>query len=170
MKIVTYNVKGLRPRIAQFGSLFKLLNSLDADFICFQETKLRRQELTAELAEGYESFPSRTGTSGRGRTGYSDNCVATFCRAKWAFSSDEVALPKAAEECFTGVLDSGKGEMIAVAEGLEEFSKEELLKVDGEGQCVITDHGHVVLFNLYGPRAGCDDTERTEFKLKFSRC
>ncbi|KAM1179078.1 hypothetical protein ACFX2I_018206 [Malus domestica] len=166
MKIVTYNVKGLRPRIGQFGSLFKLLNSLDADFICFQETKLRRQELTAELAEGYESFSSRTGTSGRGRTGYSDNflvkclnqphggahilfkfctfmfpvlidfflhimwfCegVATFCRAKWAFSSDEVALPKAAEECFTGVLDSGKGEMIAVAEGLEEFSKEELL-------------------------------------------
>ncbi|KAM0975267.1 hypothetical protein ACFX13_018614 [Malus domestica] len=119
MKIVTYNVKGLRPRIGQFGSLFKLLNSLDADFICFQETKLRRQELTAELAEGYESFSSRTGTSGRG--------VATFCRAKWAFSSDEVALPKAAEECFTGVLDSGKGEMIAVAEGLEEFSKEELL-------------------------------------------
>ncbi|TQD97311.1 hypothetical protein C1H46_017069 [Malus baccata] len=158
MKIVTYNVNGLRPRIAQFGSLFKLLNSLDADFICFQETKLRRQELTAELAEGYESFSSRTDTSGRGRTGYSDNCAATFCRAKWAFSSDKVALPEAVEECFTGVLDSGKGEMIAVAEGLEEFSKEELLKI-------YMDNGCVVLFNLYGPRAGCDDTERTEFKL-----
>lgn len=73
MKIVTYNVNGLRPRIAQFGSLPKLLNSLDADIICVQETKLRRQELTADLvmAEGYESFFSCTRTSERGRTGYS---------------------------------------------------------------------------------------------------
>lgn len=36
MKIVTYNVNGLRPRIQQFGSLLKLLSSLDADIICFQ--------------------------------------------------------------------------------------------------------------------------------------
>ncbi|XP_068343558.1 DNA-(apurinic or apyrimidinic site) endonuclease 2 [Pyrus communis] len=167
MKIVTYNVNGLRPRIAQFGSLLKLLNSLDADVICFQETKLRRQELTADLvmAEGYESFFSCTRTSERGRTGYSG--VATFCRVNSAFMSDEVALPVVAEEGFTGVLDSGKGEMNAVAEGLEEFSRDELLKVDGEGRCVITDHGHFVLFNLYGPRAGGDDTERIEFKFKF---
>lgn len=32
--------------------------------------------------------------------------------------------------------------MPAVAEGLEEFSKEELLKVDREGRCIVTDHGH----------------------------
>lgn len=36
MKIVTYNVNGLRPRIAQFGSLLKLLDSFDADIICIQ--------------------------------------------------------------------------------------------------------------------------------------
>jgi hypothetical protein len=36
MKIVTYNVNGLRPRITQFGSLRNLLNSFDADIICFQ--------------------------------------------------------------------------------------------------------------------------------------
>ncbi|XP_004287812.1 PREDICTED: DNA-(apurinic or apyrimidinic site) lyase 2 isoform X1 [Fragaria vesca subsp. vesca] len=163
MKIVTYNVNGLRPRIAQFGSLLKLLNSLDADVICFQETKLRRQELTADLvmAEGYESFFSCTRTSERGRAGYSG--VATFCRVKSAFNSDEVALPVSAEEGFSGLL----GEVAAVAEGLEEFSNEEMLQVDGEGRCVVTDHHHFVLFNLYGPRAGGDDTERIEFKLKF---
>lgn len=79
MKIVTYNINGLRPRIAQFGSLRKLLDSLDADIICFQvplfvlllgnilfffsrsffrdfnfvlfakETKLSKQELRADL-------------------------------------------------------------------------------------------------------------------------
>lgn len=75
MKIVTYNVNGLRQRIAQFGSLRNLLNSFDADIICFQETKLRRQDLTADLvmADGYESFFSCTRTSDKGRTGYSGN-------------------------------------------------------------------------------------------------
>jgi len=75
MKIVSYNVNGLRQRISQFGSLRNLLNSFDADILCFQETKLRRQELTADLimADGYESFFSCTRTSQRGRTGYSGN-------------------------------------------------------------------------------------------------
>ncbi|XP_023517127.1 DNA-(apurinic or apyrimidinic site) lyase 2 [Cucurbita pepo subsp. pepo] len=170
MKIVTYNVNGLRPRIAQYGSLLKLLDSFDADIICFQETKLRRQELRADLiiADGYESFVSCTRTSEKGRTGYSG--VATFCRVKSAFSSNEVALPVRAEEGFTGLLESshkGEGTMPAIAEGLEEFSKEELLKVDREGRCIVTDHGHFVLFNIYGPRAQSDDTERVLFKSNF---
>ncbi|KAM1029476.1 hypothetical protein FF1_041912 [Malus domestica] len=91
----------LQPRIAKFGSLLKLLNSFDSDVICFQETKLRQQELTAELfMEGYNSF-SYNRTSG----------VAMFCRVKSAFWSDEVALLVAAEEGFNRVLDSGKGGM-----------------------------------------------------------
>ncbi|PIA57287.1 hypothetical protein AQUCO_00600194v1 [Aquilegia coerulea] len=178
MKIVTYNVNGLRPRIAQHGgSLLKLLNSLEADIICFQETKLSREEVTADLimAEGYESFFSCTYTSGRGRLGYSG--VATFCRVNSAFSSNEVALPVVAEEGFTGLLEHcrvvnsiKKDFLIGVSskvDGLEGFTNEDLLKVDCEGRCIITDHGHFVLFNIYGPRAECDDTERIEFKLTF---
>lgn len=56
-----------------------------------------------------------------------------------------MALPVAAEEGFTGLVDSsrnGKAEMPAVAQGLEEYDQDELLKVDGEGRCIITDHGH----------------------------
>ncbi|XP_044470054.1 DNA-(apurinic or apyrimidinic site) endonuclease 2 isoform X2 [Mangifera indica] len=164
MKIVTYNVNGLRQRISQFGSLRKLLDSFDADIICFQETKLRRQELKSDLvlAEGYESFFSCTRTSDKGRTGYSG--VATFCRVNSAFSSNEVALPVAAEEGFTGVLDASGSKIV---EGLEEFAKDELCKVDGEGRCIITDHGHFILFNIYGPRAGSDDVDRIQFKHKF---
>lgn len=43
-----------------------------------QETKLRRQELTADLAvaDGYESFFSCTRTSDRGRMGYSGKVFA----------------------------------------------------------------------------------------------
>ncbi|KAF8406585.1 hypothetical protein HHK36_008673 [Tetracentron sinense] len=172
MKIVTYNVNGLRSRISQYGSLLKLLNSLDADIICIQETKISKQELTADLimAEGYETFFSCTRASGKGR-GYSG--VATFCRVNSAFSSIEVALPVAVEEGFTGLLENSRGvstekdRMPAKVEGLEGLSKEDLLKVDSEGRCIITDHGHFVLFNIYGPRAECDDTERLQFKLTF---
>ncbi|MED6208013.1 Aminopeptidase 2 mitochondrial, variant 2 [Stylosanthes scabra] len=170
MKIVTYNVNGLRPRVAQFGSLGNLLNSFDADIICFQETKLRRQELTADLvmAHGYESFFSCSRSSQKGRTGYSG--VITFCRVKSAFSSGEVALPISAEEGFTGLLGNSKAckvELPFQAEDIEEFSQDELLGVDSEGRCVITDHHHFVLFNVYGPRAGGDDEERIQFKQKF---
>lgn len=172
MKIVSYNVNGLRQRIAQFGSLRNLLNSFDADIICFQETKLRRQEVTADLvmADGYESFFSCTRTSQKGRTGYSG--VITFCRVKSPFSSNEVTLPLAAEEGFTGLLGNSqtrKDELPFLMEDLEEFSKDELLSLDSEGRCIITDHTHFVLFNVYGPRAGSDDTERIQFKDKFYR-
>ncbi|XP_051127359.1 DNA-(apurinic or apyrimidinic site) endonuclease 2 isoform X2 [Andrographis paniculata] len=166
MKIVTYNVNGLRPRVSQFGSLRKLLDSFDADIICFQETKLSRQELRADLvqAEGYESFFSCTRTSEKGRTGYSG--VATFCRVKSAFASEEVALPVSAEEGFTGVY-SRTSEYQPIKEGLGDFSIDDLLKIDGEGRCIITDHEHFVLFNVYGPRAECTDAERIQFKSKF---
>ncbi|KAL1370520.1 hypothetical protein HN51_000769 [Arachis hypogaea] len=170
MKIVTYNVNGLRQRVAQFGSLRNLLNSFDADIICFQETKLRRQELTADLvmAPGYESFFSCSRSSQKGRTGYSG--VITFCRVKLAFASGEVALPVSAEEGFTGLMGNSeacKVELPFLAEDIEEFSQDELLSVDSEGRCVITDHDHFVLFNVYGPRAGGDDEERIQFKQKF---
>ncbi|KAG7544889.1 AP endonuclease 1 [Arabidopsis suecica] len=171
MKIVTYNVNGLRQRVSQFDSLLKLLDSFDADIICFQETKLRRQELTADLAiaDGYESFFSCTRTCEKGRTGYSG--VATFCRVKSASSSCEIALPVAAEEGVTGLVNcnsrGGKNETSAVAEGLEGYEKEELLRIDQEGRCVITDHGHFVVFNVYGPRAVADDADRIEFKHRF---
>ncbi|CAN6481350.1 unnamed protein product [Victoria cruziana] len=178
MKIVTYNVNGLRPRISQHGSLRNLLSSLDADIICFQETKLARQELSANLvmAEGYEAFISCTRTSSKGRPlGYSG--VVTFCRVKSAFSSDEVALPISAEEGFTGLLDQSKArdknisafllERLLCEEKFEQITEKDLLRVDSEGRCVITDHGNFVLFNLYGPQAGSDNPERLRFKMIF---
>lgn len=80
MKIVSYNVNGLRQRITQFGSLRNLLNSFDADILCFQETKLSRQDVTADLVmvDGYESFFSCTRTSQKGRTGYSGKMFVSF--------------------------------------------------------------------------------------------
>lgn len=59
-----------------------------------------------------------------------------------------MALPFAAEEGITGLLEncreSGirKDELPAKLEGLEGIGNDELLKVDAEGRCIITDHGH----------------------------
>ena len=38
--------------------------------------------------------------------------------------------------------------MLAKAEGLEEFAKDELLKVDSDGRCIIRDHGHFGDLNI----------------------
>jgi AP endonuclease 2 len=77
--------------------------------------------------------------------------VATFCRVTSSFSSQEVALPVAAEEGFTGLQDYAKNSqtvgdfsiaMPVEEEGLGELTREDLLRVDNEGRCIITDHGH----------------------------
>lgn len=78
--------------------LLSLLNGLQADIICFQEVKLSRAKMTAELAiiEGYDAFYSFS----KRRQGYSG--VVTYCKhAK--------ACPLKAEEGFTGMLSSGAG-------------------------------------------------------------
>jgi len=111
---------------------------------------LSRQDLSADviMAEGYEAFVS-CNRSAKGRGAYSG--VATFCRVTSAFSSQEVALPVAAEEGFTGLQDYAKNSEIVgdfviatpvAEEGLGEITREDLLRVDNEGRCIITDHGH----------------------------
>lgn len=76
--------------------------------------------------------------------------VATFCRVRSAFSSKEVALPVEAEEGFTGLLECSKKRDMPIDLLLEapieeqklEITQDDLLKVDSEGRCIITDHGH----------------------------
>ncbi|PHU14182.1 DNA-(apurinic or apyrimidinic site) lyase 2 [Capsicum chinense] len=102
------------------------------------------------------------------------HCVAAFYRVNSALLSNEIALPISVEEGFTCLLATSKGyqprkeEYRLIADDLECFSRDELLKVDSEGCCLITDHGYFVLFNIYGPRAVQDDPERIQFKLMFS--
>ncbi|KAG0587343.1 hypothetical protein KC19_2G158000 [Ceratodon purpureus] len=172
MRIVTYNINGLRARLVPPRTLLSFLDSLESDIICLQETKTTRQELTADIAvtEGYESFFSCTRTVAKGRVGYSG--VATFCRTG-------TAVPLAADEGFTGLLhvnrkgeiEGGKARVGCYEEVLntDGMSRQELLELDREGRCLVTDHGSFVLFNIYGPSVGCDNEERYDFKLRFYR-
>lgn len=87
-----------------------------------------------------------------------------------------VALPFASEEGLTGCLGRRAGDpegLLAFHPELEGLGlmPEELQELDGEGRCVVTDHGAFVLFNLYGPAITSSDDEaaaaRFAFKLRF---
>ncbi len=48
------------------------------------------------------------------------------------------------------------------------FTQEELLAIDLEGRCVITDHEAFILFNLYGPAITSEENaaERLAYKMR----
>ena len=68
--------------------------------------------------------------------------VATFCRAP-------ATIPIAADEGFTGLLHSSKGTQVIEGASrvgfydavLNSMPHDELLCLDSEGRCIITDHG-----------------------------
>lgn len=69
MKIVSWNVNGLRARIGD-GTLAKVL-SLDADIYCFQELKLSNLEIfSSDIFEGYHAS-----TNLADKKGYSGVCI-----------------------------------------------------------------------------------------------
>ncbi|KAM4610235.1 DNA-(apurinic or apyrimidinic site) endonuclease 2 [Polymixia lowei] len=159
MKIVTWNINGIRTFK---GGIKKALDSLDADIICVQETKVTRDLLDERTAivDGYNSYFSFS----RGRSGYSG--VATYCK--------DSATPFAAEEGLTGLLTNHEGTVGCYGDHTE-FSGEELELLDNEGRAVITQHRimcqnqiqTVAVVNVYCPRADPEKPERKQFKLQF---
>ncbi|KAM7411460.1 hypothetical protein PAMA_021448 [Pampus argenteus] len=159
MKVVTWNINGIRTFR---GGIRKALDSLDADIICVQETKVTRDLLDERTAivDGYNSYFSFS----RGRSGYSG--VATYCK--------DSATPFAAEEGLTGLLTNHEGAVGCYGDHTE-FSNEELQLLDNEGRAVITQHKvmcqdkmqTVTVINVYCPRADPEKPERKRFKLQF---
>ncbi|CAL1548176.1 unnamed protein product [Lymnaea stagnalis] len=68
MKLLTWNINGIRAAKGK-PSIKTLLDSLNADIICLQETKVTRDMLDEPTAivDGYESYFSFS----RKRSGYS---------------------------------------------------------------------------------------------------
>lgn len=159
MKLVTWNINGIRTFR---GGIKKALDSLQADIICVQETKVTRDLLDERTAivDGYTSYFSFS----RSRSGYSG--VATFCK--------DNATPFAAEEGLTGLLTNHEGAVLCYGDHTE-FSSEELQLLDCEGRAVITQHKimcegkvqTVAVINVYCPRADPEKPERKQFKLQF---
>ncbi|KAJ3341820.1 DNA-(apurinic or apyrimidinic site) lyase 2 [Gonapodya sp. JEL0774] len=129
----------------------ELLDSLGADIFCFQEMKVTWEKLDSDIAliPGYDAFFSVS----RGKSGYSG--VATYV------CTDRIPTPLDAEEGFTGLLARpGTLSRIGCYGDLElEFDRDELVHLDSEGRCLITDHGD----------PSDNDSGREEFKIKFHR-
>merc|ERR1719323_2941744 len=96
------------------------------------------------------------------RSGYSG--VATFCRSSATPAQSDSSLAQATS-IMTGVSDLS-----------EEFSSDELRGLDSEGRCVITRHSvltssgdtrHLVIINVYCPRADPERAERGKYQQQF---
>lgn len=69
MKFISWNVNGLRAVVGKgFAEIFE---SLDADFVCLQETKLQQGQIDLEFA-GYSSYWNYAE-----KKGYSGTCIYT---------------------------------------------------------------------------------------------
>ncbi|KAF9967181.1 Class II abasic (AP) endonuclease, partial [Mortierella alpina] len=185
MKFMTWNVNGIRtltqyhPYCDELHKNYKeILDYLDADVICFQETKISRSKLDTDLAlvPGYESYWSFHRT----KSGYSG--VAVYIK-------DHIKL-LAAEEGISGILsgnihlpntpstltatDSGlskteprKGIVggYPALEGDGAAALSRFQELDTEGRGLILDFGFFVLFNLYCPNE--TDETRLPFKMDY---
>ncbi|CAI2193060.1 4055_t:CDS:2, partial [Funneliformis geosporum] len=141
----------------------QILDTLNADIICFQETKITIDKLDSSLAiiPGYDAYFS----SSRGKGGYAG--VVTYVRTS-------TVKPIAAEEGISGILSEvpvyAKSKVNVMTKGImpsiiSEFTADELLEIDSEGRCVTLDFEAFVLFNVYCVHESSQD--RLPYKLKF---
>ncbi|ELV13065.1 DNA-(apurinic or apyrimidinic site) lyase 2 isoform X2 [Tupaia chinensis] len=173
LRVVSWNINGIRsplqgmvyqePSNCAPMAMGRILNELDADIVCLQETKVTRDVLTEPLAivEGYNSYFSFS----RNRSGYSG--VATFCK--------DSATPMAAEEGLSGLLATQNGD-VGCYGNMDAFTQEELRALDSEGRALLTQHKIrtwegkekiLTLVNVYCPHADPGKPERLAFKMRF---
>ncbi|XP_053429185.1 DNA-(apurinic or apyrimidinic site) endonuclease 2-like [Nycticebus coucang] len=175
LRVVSWNINGIRSPLqgevhresskCAAKAIGRILDELNADIICLQETKVTRDVLTEPLAivEGYNSYFSFS----RNRSGYSG--VATFCK--------DCATPVAAEEGLSGLFATQKGD-VGCYGNMDEFTQEELRDLDSEGRALLTQHKihtgqgkerTLTLINVYCPRVDPGKPERLAFKMRFYR-
>ena len=166
LHLVTFNVNGLRSikdyyaqsKLNNYPAFPDFLNSFDADIICFQEHKTNvASKLSHDLCypKGYAAFyafpriPKKIGYSG----------VVTFVKESSPW------MPIAWYDGFTGFNDKITVPLHHSPLLKSNFSSTELMELDSEGRCIITDHFHFILMNFYFPNDS--GPERAEFREKF---
>lgn len=177
VRIVSWNVNGIRTLLP---SLKSSLDSLNADIICLQETKISLSDPSLErhaLVPGYRSFFSFCHTRG----GYSG--TATFTRIESPSRSGPRITPIDAAEGFDNAvggasvdwlshfhdIDAGDPVDASPSSDAEPALTEAILaQITAEGRVVITDHAHFVCINIYAP--ALSDPLRVPFKALFNRC
>ncbi|KAF8074516.1 Endonuclease/exonuclease/phosphatase [Lyophyllum atratum] len=180
MRIITWNINGVRtlPQYHPWNTMSTfndLLDSLEADILCFQEMKSSRSGLTKSNAvppsyHAFFSFPVRksgySGVATYARTTAAipikaEEGLSAFIQPKPPLSSEErVSGPEAYPQRVIATEDGGADEM----EG--EIDYEDL---DSEGRALVLDFGLFVLVNVYCPNDGNGTAERDIYKADFHR-
>ncbi|KAL7754091.1 Class II abasic (AP) endonuclease [Sorochytrium milnesiophthora] len=156
------------------ASIPQLMCSLQADILCCQETKLPRSRLSSDLAifDDYLTFYSccraTTGINPTQNSSLGYSGVLTCMRKE--------LLVRNAQDGMTGLMSQGSSakapssaeQLVVPPQAYDTLDsiQYEMLQLDAEGRCMITDHGLFVLFNLYCPNQSED---RLDFKLDFHR-
>lgn len=161
MKILSWNINGIRASKIDLKNLF---DSLNADVICLQETKVTRDMLDEPTAivDGYNSYYSFS----RKRSGYSG--TANFCK--------DCVTPIQAEEGLSGSLTVNENGSVGNYGNLSSFTEDELQDLDAEGRAIITQHRirfedgsekDLAIINVYCPRFDPERHDRHHYKLRF---
>ncbi|KAM0793357.1 hypothetical protein ACM66B_000812 [Microbotryomycetes sp. NB124-2] len=151
MRLITWNVNGIKTLLQyhpwrECKTYEGILDSFNADIICFQETKITRAQMVKSMAvmDKWECFYSFFSRSVRGVHG-----TATFTK------SSEVVPLKAEEGLGTSLIPVGVGEQARIGgyplTTQTDLSYVEMKDLDAEGRSVVLDCGLFVLFNLYCP-------------------
>ncbi|KAK9448608.1 DNase I-like protein [Limtongia smithiae] len=170
LRIVTFNVCGIR-NVLQYkpwneGKTFReMFDKLNADIVCFQETKIQRSDVTRDMADipGFDSYF----TFSHHKKGYSG--VAVYCRQ----ASCHVV---AAEEGITGILTPPGGQSKTSTLSYRDcprniggydfsLSTDEARLLDSEGRSLVIDFGLFVLIGVYCPAAA--STERQGYRRQY---
>ncbi|XP_060575660.1 DNA-(apurinic or apyrimidinic site) endonuclease 2-like [Ruditapes philippinarum] len=147
MKILSWNINGIRASKIDLKNLF---DSLNADVICLQETKVTRDMLDEPTAivDGYNSYYSFS----RKRSGYSGRAMSQILK------------------------ELHKMEMCGTMGNHLPFKKDELQDLDAEGRAIITQHRirfedgcekDLAIINVYCPRFDPERHDRHHYKLRF---
>ncbi|ODV89229.1 hypothetical protein CANCADRAFT_12272, partial [Tortispora caseinolytica NRRL Y-17796] len=146
MRIVSFNICGIRSVLSfdpwrQQKSFEHMFDVLDADIVCFQETKIQQRDLTVSTAKikGFDCF--YTFAAKRGYSG-----VSIYIRSSKLYAIK-------AEEGLTGYLGGtvpyrDQTDSIGGYPDIDPFTARE---IDSEGRALVIDVGYFVLIGLYCP-------------------
>ncbi|ORZ06815.1 Endonuclease/exonuclease/phosphatase [Lobosporangium transversale] len=185
MKFMTWNVNGIRaltqyhPYCDDLHKNYKeILDYLDADVICLQETKITRAKLESDIAlvPGYDSYWSFHRT----KSGYSGVVIYVKDHIKLlaveegisGVFSENVSLqppnamvPLNTQTCSNSSKAKGVGGYPSLDDGDSAAIFARYQELDSEGRGLIIDFGLFVLFNLYCPNE--TDETRLPFKMDY---
>uniref|UniRef100_A0A915BI77 DNA-(apurinic or apyrimidinic site) endonuclease n=2 Tax=Parascaris univalens TaxID=6257 RepID=A0A915BI77_PARUN len=163
MRLVTWNVNGIRSISGGFRQLFA---ELDADLLCIQETKITKDMLTADIAniDGYNSYFAFCHNAKKGYSG-----VVTYC-------SDNYKPYEAIDHLAIRGYELPLGDVEVDDEGRAVITEFLIEKVEADtagtsqGLHDDVDRGiKLVMVNVYCPRNDPDNPERVDFKTRFHR-